>query len=102
VESAEVTQLRLAKKEGGNKNGTRRHFSVVYVIKGQALTRAADQLQQIQSTDQAETDKPVGTLQSGLDEIVEAVIECRCGLGVRASAIGWVGCPCWSSIPFVS
>jgi hypothetical protein len=26
-------------------------LSVVYVIKGQALTRAADQLQQIQSTD---------------------------------------------------
>jgi hypothetical protein len=97
--------------EYGNKNGQKKTeiktaqealsvVYVVYVIKGQALTRAADQLQQIQSTDQAETDKPVDTLQSGLGEIVEAVIECRYGLGVRASAIGWVGCPCWSSIPF--
>jgi hypothetical protein len=73
---AEVTQLRLAAHKKAEIKTSRGALSVVYVINGKALTRAADQLQrQIQSTDQAETDKPVSTLQSGLGEIVEVVIE---------------------------
>jgi hypothetical protein len=54
AESAEATQLRLAvKKKAEIKTAQKKPFllSIVYAIKGQALTRAADQLQQIQSTD---------------------------------------------------